>query len=76
MRVSSWCILSSRVAVRFDLWGCVRFPGSSKVHGEFAVKHAWQGCPSSHLIRLRRQRSHALLSLNLRSFNTDVEGLS
>ena len=36
-----------------DLCGCVLFPGSSKVHAEFEVRHDWQGCPSSHLIRLR-----------------------
>lgn len=48
------------VCTYFDLWGCVRFPGSSKVHGEFAVKQAWQGCPSSHLILLRL---HAVISM-------------
>lgn len=37
----------------FDLCGCVLFPGSSNVQAEFADRHAWQGCPSSHLI-LRR----------------------
>lgn len=37
----------------FDLCGWVLFPGSSNVHGEFDVRHDWQGWPSSHLI-LRR----------------------
>lgn len=48
-----------RVCTYFDLWGCVRFPGSSKVHGEFAVRQAWQGCPSSHLILLRLHAGHS-----------------
>ena len=36
-----------------DLWGCVRLPGSSKVHAELEVRHDWHGWPSSHLIRRR-----------------------
>ena len=58
---------SSRVVARFDLCGWVRFPGSSKVQAAEAARQDWQGWPSSHLILLRRQRSHARDSLNRRS---------
>lgn len=36
-----------------DLCGWDLFPGSSNVHGEFEVRHDWQGWPSSHFILLR-----------------------
>lgn len=69
MSVSRWCIRSSSVVVRLvrfkqteldehrhtylDLCGWLRFPGSSKVQGDVADIHAWQGWPSSHFMRRR-----------------------
>ena len=49
-------VCEMKLETHLDLCGCVRFPGSSKVHAELDVRQDWQGWPSSHLMRRRLRR--------------------